>query len=256
VISIILLTKNEEDRVGEYWGWLKEVKTINEIVVVDDNSTDKTLAKLKSVVPKNINLVIIKNTLTSFSEQRKLALSKTKNKWVLWLDADETPSPQLLKFLKNFKPSKYDYAFSFPRWDYFLGQRLCHGENTSQSFTRLFLKTYGSFQGVVHETWLPARSPSFLNLPILHYPHRNFYHFINKINFYSTLRAQQLYSDKISTNLFQIIFYPLAKFVQNYIIRLGFLDSTPGIIMALTMSFHSFLVRSKLWHMYQPSSTA
>jgi hypothetical protein len=74
---------------------------------------------------------------------------------------------------------------------------------------------------------------------------------MEKINFYSDIRAHELFQQKIHTNLFQIVFYPLGKFLYNYIVRLGFLDSTPGIIMALSMSFHSFLVRAKLWHLWQ-----
>ena len=60
-----------------------------------------------------------------------------------------------------------------------------------------------------------------------------------------------MYQQNETTNMFEIIFYPIGKFLQNYFFRLGFLDGTPGIIMALCMSFHVFLNKAKLWHLYR-----
>ncbi|PIZ99552.1 MAG: glycosyltransferase family 2 protein, partial [Candidatus Levybacteria bacterium CG_4_10_14_0_2_um_filter_35_8] len=50
-----------------------------------------------------------------------------------------------------------------------------------------------------------------------------------------------------TTNLALIIAYPSAKFLFNYFLKKGILDGIPGLISAITMSFHSFLVRGKLW---------
>ncbi|MBI4226081.1 hypothetical protein HY612_03115 [Candidatus Roizmanbacteria bacterium] len=50
-----------------------------------------------------------------------------------------------------------------------------------------------------------------------------------------------------SASVWKIIFFPLAKFILNYFIKLGFLDGPAGFTYAFLMSFHSFLVRAKLW---------
>ena len=116
-------------------------------------------------------------------------------------------------------------------------------------FLRFFNKKYGCFTGAVHEIWQSPKEIENKKIHIHHYPHQSLKSFIKKINFYSDIRAQELYDQNQKSSLFQIFFYPLGKFIQNYFFKLGFLDSTPGIIMALGMSFHSFLVRAKLWHL-------
>ena len=71
--------------------------------------------------------------------------------------------------------------------------------------------------------------------------------FIADVNNYSTIRAKELYRSGKKANIFQILFIPFAKFKINYIFKFGFLDGVPGFIYAFMMTFHSFLVRAKLY---------
>jgi glycosyltransferase involved in cell wall biosynthesis len=229
-ISLILITKN-----------------VNELIFVDDNSTDNTIEIAKSLVTKSLTVKTFNRGLDNdFSAQRQFAISKCKNDWILWLDADETPSIKLIDFINNIDSNQY-YNYAFKRNDIFLGHQLQHGETSSQYFLRLFNKKFGQFTGKVHEFWSSPKPTQNINFPIIHQSHSNLTSFFEKINYYSQIRAQELFDQKTKTSLLQIIAYPKAKFIQNYFLRLGFLDGTPGIIMALGMSFHSFLVRSKLW---------
>ncbi len=248
-ISLLLLTHNEEKNLQRYWGWLDRCKTINEIVVVDDNSDDQTQEILKKLESKRIKVKIFERGLdNNFSNQRNFGINKTTNNWILWLDADEKPSINLIRFLNHIDNLQYK-NYAFKRNDVFIDHELKHGENTSQHFLRFFNKKYGRFTGAVHETWQTPKEIEFRKIHIHHYPHQSLRGFIKKINFYSDIRAQELFDQNQKSNLFQIIFYPLGKFIQDYFFKLGFLDATPGIIMALGMSFHSFLVRAKLWHL-------
>jgi glycosyltransferase involved in cell wall biosynthesis len=250
-ITITLLTKNESENIKKHWGWVGECPNIRQIVVVDDFSTDDTLVQIKKLKTKTISVDIFQRHLDGdFSAQRQFALSKAKNNLILWLDADETPSPNLINFL-NSKLSPKVYAF--PRQDQFLGQVLQHGETANQVFLRLFPKNSGLYVGAIHEVWSTNLPISKITAPIFHFPHQSLTSFFQKINFYTDIRSQELYRQKVKTNLFQMIFYPILKFKYNYIFRLGFLDSTAGIVLALGMSFHSFLVRAKLWHLWSQS---
>jgi len=251
-ISLNLITKNEAENLSKNFTWLKKCPAINEVVCIDDNSTDDTLKTLKLLSKDNPNITfsIHQNPLNkNFSRQRQLALHKSTNDWILWLDADEVPSQQLINFLNNLKPTHQSY--SFKRKDIFLGQKLKHGETNNQNFTRLFNKNYGKYIHPVHEVWESTKKTKETDLEIIHHSHPNMTSFLRKINFYTDIRAKELYDQNKKSNLFQIIFYPLAKFFQNYLLRLGFLDGVPGIILALSMSLHSFVVRAKLWKLWQ-----
>lgn len=251
-ITLLLLTKNESQNISQNFNWLGDCSNINQIVCVDDFSTDDTLANFKKLSQKfpKIKFDFYQNHLNSnFSKQRSFALSKSTNDWIFWLDADEIPQPPLINFLNNFEKTHFNY--SFLRHDIFLGHPLHHGETANQHFLRLFNKNYGRFLHPVHEIWQSKKPVFSTSLVINHFSHPNLTEFLQKINFYTDIRANQLFSQNTKTNIFQILLYPTGKFIQNYFFRLGFLDSTPGIIMALSMSFHSFLVRAKLWKLWQ-----
>ena len=99
----------------------------------------------------------------------------------------------------------------------------------------------------MHEIWHVRGETGKLQNPIHHLPHNDVAQFLVKINRYSSIRAKFLYQNGVRSSIFQIIAYPKAKFVVNYFYKLGFLDGMEGLIMAMMMSFHSFLVRAKLW---------
>lgn len=251
-ISLILLTKNESVNLKNWSKWLPKLTTVNELIVIDDNSTDDTINFAKSLSTKILNIKIFSRGLDDdFSAQRQFALSHTTNDWVFWLDADEAPNDVLISFINNIDSNLYN-NYAFKREDVFIGHHLKHGETSSLYFLRLFNKHHGKFIGKVHETWSSDKPTKNFDVSIIHHSHQNLNSFFVKINYYSQIRAHELFNTQYHTNLFQIILYPLAKFIHNYIFRLGFLDGTPGIILALGMSFHSFLVRSKLWCMQNP----
>lgn len=252
-ISLLLITKNESANINTWKTWLPKLKLVNELIVVDSQSTDDTVKKIQKLANKKLVVKTLDaENPHNFSSLRSQAIDKCKNDWILWLDADETPSPKLIKFLNHFNSTNYNY--SFPRRDTFLGEKLHHGETVNQSFLRFFNKNFGKFQGAVHEIWQTTKPVVTTNYIIYHHPHPNFYSFIQKINLYSSLRAHELKKQGIRTNLFLIMLYPIAKFVQDYFFYQGFRDGTKGIIFAIGMSFHSFLVRAKLWHLSQTSS--
>ena len=251
-LTLLLLTRNESENIKRNFSWLKDCPTINEIIVVNDESTDDTVKALKALkLPKTTKLSIFSHPLNqNFSTQRQFGVSKAKNDWILWLDADETPSTDLTAYLHKFDPQS-EAAFQLSRTDYFEGKVLKRGETSTSFPVRIFNKKQGKFVGKVHEVWQPTTTAFSLKLAIFHHSHPDLKSFLEKINFYSTIRARELYDQKITVSAFEIIAFPLGKFIVNYGIKAGFLDGTPGIITALTMSFHSFLVRSKLWHLWQ-----
>ena len=112
---------------------------------------------------------------------------------------------------------------------------------------RLAKKNAGVWQRPVHETWNITGRIGELSQPLLHYPHPDVAQFITDINWYSTLNAHYLYSQKVHVSWWHILAYPKAKFFVDYIWYRGFLDGTAGVVVALMMSFHSFLTRAKLW---------
>ena len=255
MISAVVLAKNEEKNIKECF---KNLLWCDEIIVIDDNSEDRTIE-----IAKGLGATVFGHPLNNdFSEQRNFGLSKAKNEWVLFIDADERVTSLLRDEIKDqisLRPElrarakikdSYD-GFYIKRRDFMWGRELKHGETGNIKLLRLARKDAGDWEGKVHEEWKIKGKIRELENPILHYPHRTITEFLKKINFYTDIRAKELYEKGVKVNFFSIIAYPKAKFFVNYFLKLGFLDGMPGLLVAFLMSFHSFLVRGKLWMIWQ-----
>ncbi len=141
-------------------------------------------------------------------------------------------------------------GYPIKRQDHFMGKDLRFGETANVTLLRLARKSAGKWHRPIHETWQVKGEIAQLKNPLLHYPHHSISQFIKSINFYTDLEAKHRLSPE-KPNKFgvvtQMLFFPPAKFIYNYIVLLGFLDGIPGFIMALMMSLHSFMVRAKTY---------
>ncbi|MCL5772179.1 MAG: glycosyltransferase family 2 protein [Actinobacteria bacterium] len=238
-ISSVVLTKNEEKNIENC---LKSVEWCNEIIVLDDESSDKTPQKAEKFGAKILN-----HKLVDFASQRNYGLTQAKNNWVLFIDADEVISGELKKEIEiEINNNDFD-GFYINRKDYVLSKNLKWGDLNNVYLLRIAKKDNGRWIGKVHEKWIINGKTKKLKNTILHYPHSTLDNFLSEINFYSGLRANELLKSGKKVNFFTIITYPLVKFIYNYFFRLGFLDGTEGFIFNGIMSFYSFLVRAKIW---------
>jgi hypothetical protein len=179
-------------------------------------------------------------------------MSQAKGQWILFVDADERVTKGLAKeIVEHVSTDKDTGGYYIQRCDHLFGKFLKHGETGNIEILRLAKKGAGLWAGKVHEVWVTKDKTKTLHSPLLHYPHVTVGEFLRDINFYSTLRAEELYEMKEHVSWWSIILYPKAKFIQNYFLRLGILDGVPGFILAAMMSFHSFLVRGKLWLLWE-----
>jgi glycosyltransferase involved in cell wall biosynthesis len=254
MISAIVLTKNEEKNIKKCLKSLHQL--VDEIIVIDDFSHDKTVK-----IAQDLGAKVYQRKLNNdFSCQRNFGLQKAKGKWVFFLDADERVSSRLkAEILKNLDITLYDrgklyqgvVGFELKRKDKFLGKWLRFGETGGLKLVRLARKEAGKWQRPIHEVWQLKGQTAKLKNPLIHEKELTLDEFLKKIDRYSSLRAKELYKKRVRTNAFLIMAYPVGKFWQNYFFRLGFLDGQPGLVMAVMMSLHSFLVRAKLYLLWK-----
>lgn len=242
-ITAIVLTKNEEKNIE---ACLKSLSFCDEIIVIDDFSTDATGEILKKSKVKFLQRAL----QGDFSAQRNFALEQAKSDWILFIDADERVSPDLQNEITNLQNYESKAAYKIPRRDFWWGTELKYGEVKkvrTSGLIRLVKKGSGAWEGKVHEEFKTNLQIGVLHGFIDHYPHQTLKEFIHEINTYSTLRAKELQSQGKHVGIFLILAYPFFKFILVYFIYLGFMDGSSGFAYAFLMSFHSFLVRIKLY---------
>ncbi|MBI5019004.1 glycosyltransferase family 2 protein [Candidatus Gottesmanbacteria bacterium] len=241
-ISAVVLTQNCASTLA---ATLESLSFCDEIIVIDDHSTDDSGA-----IAKKYDAVVYTRSLDGdFAAQRNFGLAKATHDWVLFIDSDEVVSQALAHEIREAIQSVDVKGFYVKRRDILWGTPMVHGETADVRLLRLAKKGSGKWTRPVHEVWNVTGVVGTLEHPLDHTPHPSVADFLSDINHYSTINAAHFYKSGVRVTVWQIIGYPIAKFIRNYVIKRGYKDGTPGIIVALMMSFHSFLTRSKLWHL-------
>lgn len=239
MLSICILTKNNQDQLAKLFPTMQFAQ---EIIIVDDDSSDNT----KNIAKAHHCRYYSRKLKRDFSAQRNFALSKAKYTWVLFIDPDEQITQKLAQeIISTIQNPKFS-GYSLKRQDILFGKTLRYGETSQVRLVRLARKDAGKWHRAVHEIWQVSPIGE-LEHPLVHHPHTSIQPFIQKINYYSSIEAEYRLSQKQIPPFWQIVVYPLGKFIYNYFIKLGVLDGFEGFIMASMMSFHSFFVRTKTY---------
>ncbi|MEK7504493.1 MAG: glycosyltransferase family 2 protein [Patescibacteria group bacterium] len=243
MLTGVVLAKNEENNISKC---LDSLKFCDEILLVDDNSTDNTVK-----MAQKIGATVIRSRMHDFSSQRNFAISQVKSGWILFVDADEVVTQELALSIQELVKKNEANGYLIHRVDYIWDHMFKFGDLGNVWLLRLARRGAGDWQGEVHETWQIDGRVEKLKGDLNHYPHQSVVEFLKHINDYSTLKAQEFYEQKRGTNIFEIVLGPVWRFVYLFICRLGFLDGIPGFIHAMLMAFYMFLVAGKLYLLYK-----
>ena len=240
-ISVIVITKNEEKNISEC---LKSVEWADEIIVVDTDSTDRTIE-----LAKKFSESIFTKKWEGYVPQKKYALSLAKNAWVLSIDADERVTAELKEEIINLTPGNHS-GFKIRRKNFLLQKEItsCGWERDYQ--LRLFRKDKTSFSDrLVHEKFIVEGEVGILNNSMFHYTFSSFTDYLNKINNYTSLKAQELFDKKKKVGAWTIFSHTLAAFFSFFLLRKGFKDGVYGLIISLLHSVSTMMNYVKLWEL-------
>ncbi len=247
-LTVIILTKNEESNIRK--SICSVLGLANEIMIVDDFSTDNTTKIAKSLGAK----IYKRKLLGNFADQRNFGLEAAKGEYVLFLDADECLSAALKKEIRRVLHENVTCSgYLIKRTDVAWGKKMLYGEVGSIKLVRLGTRKAGIWKREVHEVWDINGQPGNLNGEIIHYPHKNLSCFLSSIGNFSSIHAVANNKEGKKSSLLKIMFWPLIKLMYFWVVRKGFADGVRGYIYAVMMSFHSFLSWSLLWQMQKES---
>ena len=239
-ITAIIPTLNEEIHIADA---IKSVSFADEIIVIDSYSTDKTLE-----IAEKLHVKIIKRKFDDFSSQKNFAIDQATHSWIYILDADERVTPEVEKEILEAVKKPNDFVgFYVKRAFYFAQQKINYCGWQRDKVVRLFLKEHCKYSGVVHETISTKGELGFLKNKIDHYGYKNYNHFISKIHQYGELKAQELHANGKTVNAYHILVKPPFRVFSHFILRKGFLDGYPGLILSVTQGYAVLTRYIKLW---------
>lgn len=240
-ISVTIRTFNEEKNIREC---LESVKWADELVVVDSNSADKTVAIAREFTDR----VIIQPWLGHIG-QSQFATDQAANRWVLHVDADERVSPALRDEIiaLDLEAGPYD-AYEMPRRHFFMQQRIDHSAWYPDYKIRLFRKDRCKWGGYApHDEIKVSGLKKKLKNDLLHYIYCDIAHFAATKNTYSTLTAEDHFRNNRRARVTDFTLRPLYAFLYRYFVRLGIVDGIAGFTISVMEAHAVFLKYIKLY---------
>lgn len=247
-LSAIIIAKDEEKNISNCLSSLEGLID-DAVVIIDSRTKDNTYE-----ITKKFSFVYAEvKEWQGYSKTKIYALSKTKYDWVLWIDADEELTKELKNELSEFKVKKTEFdCYDVARRAYFLGKWIKHSGWYPNRIKRLFNKTKIIFDDKnVHEGLIVNGKVGNLKNDLIHYTDPNIYHYLEKLNNYTSLASVELFNKNKKTRLIDILLRPLFIFIKMFILRLGFLDGFHGFLLASFSSFYVFSKYVKLWELYK-----
>lgn len=244
-ISLVVITLNEEDNIERC---LKSVSWVDDIVVLDSGSTDRTVELAKSLGAR-----VFVEEWRGYRDQKARAVELAKNDWVLSLDADEALSVELSYEIYQLKDNNQlnKNGYESPRLSYHLGRWIHHGGWYPDKQLRFFDRNHCHWsEGQVHER-VVGQNIGQLQNPILHWTFRNLTEQIQTNNEYSSLAAKDLSERNKQFSVFMLVLKPVSKFVETFLWKRGFLDGLAGFIISVGAAYSMFLKWAKLYEMDQ-----
>lgn len=244
-ISAVIITYNEEEYIARCLASLKNY--VDEIVVVDSLSTDKT-----KDICLSYGVTFIEQPFLGYRDQKNFAIQQAKYPYLISLDGDEAIDETLQQFLLTLKQEwKYD-AYSVRRRTNYCGQWIRFSDRSSGYKTRLFKKDAGSWQGLnIHEKYIPHKNKTIGRAKgaMLHWVYNSYSEHNQKIEHYTNISAQSYFEKNKKATIFKIIIRPLWSFLNVYIVKGGFLDGLNGYVMAVQSFNVTFLKYIKLYEL-------
>jgi glycosyltransferase involved in cell wall biosynthesis len=265
-ISIYMRVKDEQGWIAVSIASIKDIA--DEIIVVDEHSTDKTREIAEGLGAK----VYLETHHDIFHITKQKALDLATGDWILQLDADEIVTPELAKEINDLvkhgkqprgpkelflrhqklieerdgrigKDSDEIEGYFIARKNMFLGKPLIHAGVYPDGAIRLVKKGKARFpQKSVHEQMEVDGKVGWLENDMEHYDSPTLKRYFTRLNRYTDLHAGQLKERHAPKNIFYFIYYSIFKsfdiFIKLFFFRKGFLDGVNGFLWSFFSSLH------------------
>ncbi len=240
-VSAVLITRDEEQKLPAA---LESVRFCDEIVVVDAGSTDRTRQIAEAAGAR----VIVSAPWPGFVAQRNLALDAARHDWVLAIDADERVTTALRAEIEALRASGFRRAgYCMPRVAFYLGRWIRATDWYPDRQIRLFDRTRGRWEGsLVHESVRVRSSVGRLRAELEHHPYADVSAHLRKIDFYTTLWAQQAFAAGRRASALEMALNPAWAFVRNFVLKRGLLLGRAGFTVSALNTYYTFAKLAKL----------
>ena len=247
-LAVVAIAHNEE---VDMPGFLEHlIEWVDEIVIVDSGSTDKTIEIINN---SSFEIKLIKTTLEQaggYAALRNLGVEGCNSDWVINMDIDERMTENLkTEILISINKDRYS-AFRYRRLNYFLHRPMKAGGWDSWNNPQLARKGAHYYKGKLHEKCVVhggeekiGQLQSFMS----HLNDESYLERMDKSFRYCQLESDKLIEKKLCIKGYQLLLYPILEFFKKYIYKKGFIDGIPGLNAAIHSADAVFRALALTW---------
>lgn len=238
-VSVVVIAKNEENNIKDC---LETIKWAEEIIVVDDHSTDRTVQFAQAYTDR-----IFQKKMEVEGTHRNWAYQQARNSWVLSLDADERVTPELGEEIARIIAAPGEYkGFSIPRRNYIGEYWVRFGGWYPSAQLKLFRKEdFRWEEAEVHPRAFLQGKCGILKNDILHYSYKDFADFLNKINKQTTWEAVKWAKDNRKMGLGRALWRTYDRFMRAFFRKKAYKDGLTGFMVAVFAGLYQLLSYAK-----------
>jgi len=226
MITATVLTKNNEKTLR---ATLDSLSKFPEVILLDSGSEDQTL----EIAKEYPNVKTFTTSFLGFGPMHNYATKLASHDWILSIDSDEVVTEPLVEEILKTKldPEK---VYALNRKNFYNGRqmRCCAGWHPDV-IPRLYHRLTTSFSNdLVHEKIITKGLKTLrFHSPLLHTPYREIGDFLQKMENYSTLFAEQ--NKGTRTSFFEALMHSWYAFFKSYVLKRGFLGGREALIISI-----------------------
>ncbi len=246
-LSVVIITFNEEKNIERCLISIKDIA--DEIVVLDSFSKDKTQA-----ICERYGVNFFQHAFDGHIQQKNRAVTYAKNSYVLSLDADEALDEKLVKSIMAIKSNFNKDGYYMNRLTNYCGHWVRHCGWYPDKKLRLLDKSKGEWTGInphdKYELFEGDKNAGYLKGDILHYSYYTIEDHYKQVDYFTTIASKAYFEKGKRAPLFKLIVNPVAKFIDHYFLKLGFLDGHAGFLISKISAYATYLKYKKLKKLY------
>ncbi|MHC4870901.1 MAG: glycosyltransferase family 2 protein [Planctomycetota bacterium] len=243
-LTVLVPCFNNEDIIRDC---LESVKWADEVYVVDSGSSDKT----REIALEYTDRIVVHEYINS-AAQKNWAIPLCSHEWVMVIDTDERATPELQKEIQELLAGSPAHdGYYIDRQNHFFGIPISTCGWERDDCLRLFKRDISRYQDrhVHADVIVDTGNIGRLTGKLLHFTYNCFDQYLEKFGRYTTWSAKDLLQAGKKPGFKNLLLRPIFRFFKMYILRKGFKDGVPGLILCGLAAMSVFMKYAKLWAM-------
>jgi glycosyltransferase involved in cell wall biosynthesis len=245
-LTVLIPCKNERENIR---ACIESAQGVADAVLVaDSGSTDGTLE-----IARKLGCRVIEREYRTSGDFKNWAIPQADQEWLLILDADERITPKLAAEIRGVLANPRHEGYWIYRRNHFLGHPIHFGPWKNDRCLRLFRRDLGRYVGATDhaEVQLSRGTVGRLGARMTHYTCTSYAQYLPKLARYADVQSRIWHAEGRRARLHHLLLkFPL-RFLQGYVLRLGFLDGLAGLQVCFLVAYLSFLKHAYLWQRQQ-----